>query len=119
MARPADLNSKRQRGFRILNKLWRASAATRIAKLMSELKVDKPYAETIIATHRSTAKKAGKYFTTYRVVDQREGKPCKPRLSSHDIYKAAVKKKDCLTPEAAKAVYMKEQQTKINLVKGL
>jgi hypothetical protein len=119
MARPADLNSKRQRGFRMLNRLWRATAATRIAKLMSELDVDRPYAETIIATHRRAAKKAGKYVTTYRVIDQREGKPCSPHLSSHDVYKAAVKKKDCLTPAAAKAVYMKQQQAKINLAKGL
>lgn len=121
MARPADLNSKRQRGFRILNSAvyGRAKAAIKIEKLMTTLPCDKPYAETIIATHRREGLKSGKYVTTYRVIDQREGKPCSPHLSSHVVFHAAIKKAHCLTPKAAKAAYMKEQRNKINLAKGL
>ena len=119
MARPADKNSKRQRGFRILNQYWNASPAIRLAKLMSELKVSKPYAETIIATHRREGLKTGAYVTVYKVMDKRNGKPCKPYMSSHPMVKGKVKKKDSLTIPKAKAAYVDQQHEKIDLVKGL
>jgi hypothetical protein len=119
MARPADPNSNRQRGFRLLNKYWRASRADKIDILMEQLGVSRRYAETIYASHRQEGKDQGKYVTTYRVLDQRDGKPCSPHLSSHVILKAAVKKSHYLSAESAKLAYLEEQQQKIDTVKSL
>ena len=119
MARPADPTSKRQRGFRILNKYWRASRADKIDLLMNELEVTRRYAETIYASHRQEGKDQGKYVTTYRVLDQRDGKPCSPHLSSHVVLRAAVKKTHHLTPDSAKLAYLEEQRQKINIVEAL
>lgn len=121
MSRPADDNSKRQRGFRLLNlvKTQRASPAKRLAMVMEELGVDKPYAQTIIATHKRHAQKEGKFITTYRINDKRNGKPCRPFLSKRGVYKVAVKKRDYLTPEAAKEAYINEQAKKINFAEAL
>lgn len=119
MARPADPNSKRQRGFRILNKYWRSSRADKIDILMKELEVSRRYAETIYASHRQEGKDQGKYITTYRILDQRDGKPCSPHLSSHVILRAAVKKSHHLTPDEAKLAYLEEQREKIIQVEAL
>jgi hypothetical protein len=119
MARLIDNNSKRQRGFRILNQIGAAAPSAKLQRLMSELKVDRPYAETIIATHRREGKKTGKYVTVFSVLDQRNGKPCSPYLSSHIVFKTKVKKSDALTASAAKAAYLVHQEAKINLVKEL
>lgn len=119
MARTADPNSKRQRGFRILNKYWRSTRAAKIDILMKELEVSRRYAETIYASHRQEGKDQGKYVTTYRVLDQRDGKPCSPHLSSHVILRAAVKKSHFLTPDSAKMAYLEEQRQKINAVEAL
>ena len=113
MARPADPNSKRQRGFRILNKYWRASRADKIEILMAELEVSRRYAETIYASHRQEGKDQGKYVTTYRVLDQRDGKPCSPHMSSHVILRAAVKKSHYLTADSAKQAYLEDQRKKM------
>jgi len=119
MARLVDKNSKRQRGFRILNKIGGAAAAVKLAKLMTDLKVDRPYAETILATHRREGKKTGKYVTVFSVLDQRNGKPCSPFLTSHVVFKTKLKKTDALTAAEAKAAYLVHQEAKINLVKEL
>lgn len=119
MARKADPNSKRQRGFKILNRMQRSSRANAIAKLMTELKVDKPYAETIYATHRKMGKDDGKYVTIYRVMDRKNGKPCAPYMSTKVIFKSKVKTGDWRSVGQAKAAYTLTQREKIKCVKAL
>jgi hypothetical protein len=121
MARTADTKSKRQTGFRLLNQITtqRMKPAKRLATVMAKLGVDKPYAETIIATHKRLAKADGRFINVYRVKDQKNGKPCKPYMSSHGVYKVAVKKSDFTSADAAKDAYIQEQASKINLVERL
>lgn len=115
MARPADINSKRQRGFRILNRITtqRASPANRLAIVMAGLGVDKPYAETIIATHKRQAKKENKFVTIYRVMDRKNGRECKPYISSHGVYTVALKGSDHLSKADAIKAYTHAQEIKI------
>lgn len=119
MARHADPTSKRQRGFKILDRTWRQSHGVVIEKLMKRLDVSRPYAETIYATHRREGLKTGKFVKTYAVVEQNNGKPCKPRIATKVLRKEVLSDEHHLTAGAAKIAYIEDQRKKINFVEAL
>lgn len=119
MARLVDKKSKRQRGFKMLDTMYRAKPAKRLASLMKRLDVDRPYAETIIATHRREGLKTGKYVMVYAIMDKLRGKSVKPYVSKHPIIKEAIADTDCLTVASAKRAYVANQQQKIKSAKEL
>jgi hypothetical protein len=119
MARHADPSSKRQRGFKILDRAYRQPRAVLIKSLMERLGVSRGYAETIYASHRREGKDDGKYITTYMVVEQYNGEPCPPRLTTILLRREVITEENHLTAEEAKVAYIEEQRNKINLVATL
>ena len=121
MARTADPNSNRQLAFQLLSRkyMMKTTPAKRLAKVMSVLGVDEPYAQSLIAAHKRLSMKDGTFVSVYRVKDRKNGKPCKPYMSRRGVYTVAVKKSDFITAADAKAAYINEQAKKINLVERL
>lgn len=119
MARHADPTSKRQRGFKILDRTWRQPRAVVIKTLMERLSVSRGYAETIYASHRREGKDDGKYITTYMVVEQYNGEPCPPRLTTVLLRREVITPEHHLSADEAKVAYIAEQRNKINLVETL
>jgi hypothetical protein len=119
MARHADPTSKRQRGFKMLDRAYRQPRNVLIYRLMERLNISRGYAETIFASHRSEGKKDGKFVTTFSVVEKYNGKPCAPRLATFLLRREVLTPEHHLTADDAKIAYIEEQRNKINLVAEL
>ena len=117
MARTPDINSVRQRAFKMLNGMRRLQRKTAMAKITAKFQLSKRYAETIYATHRQMGIDAGLYTTTYRVLDMYNGKPVLPYLSTHIVFKA--KKDDFLTMESAVDDYVYALAQKLDAAKSI
>ncbi len=116
MARTPDINSVRQRAFKMLDGMRRLQRKTAMAKITAKFQLSKRYAETIYATHRQMGIEAGLYTTTYRVLDVYNGKPVLPYLSTHIVFKP--KKADFLTMETAVDDYVYALKQKLAAVQN-
>jgi len=114
MARTPDLNSVRQRAFKMLDGMRTFKRKTAMAKITTKFKLGKRYAETIYATHRQMGIDAGLYTTTYRVLDVDNGKTILPYLSTHIVFKP--KKDDFLSMEDAVDDYVYVLKQKMDAV---
>lgn len=117
MARTPDLNSVRQRAFKMLDGMRTYKRKTAMAKITAKFALGKRYAETIYATHRQMGIDAGMYTTTFRVLDMYNGKPVLPYLSTHIVFKP--KKDDFLSMENAVDDYLYILKQKIDTVQAL
>ncbi len=115
--RIADKNSKRQQGYKILNKMKMKARSVCLDKLMDELEINKPYASTLYADHRKMMKDNGMYTTVYRILEKRTGTVIKPYVSKADVFKA--KKGDCTSLAQAKKAYIASQQASIKSARTL
>lgn len=117
MARTPDINSVRQRAFKMLDGMRHYRRSIAMAKITAKFELGKRYAETIYATHRQMGIDAGLYTTTYRVLDMYNGKPVLPYLSTHIVFKP--KKNDFLSMENAVDDYLYILKQKIDTVQAL
>lgn len=117
MARPENKNSKRQRGFRILNQMHRARRSVAIKRLETELNIGKAYAETLFAAHKKIGKEQGLYVTTYRIIDVNNGQRVDPYISTKEVRRP--KAADFLTAEDAIANYVDKQVSAIATANSL
>ncbi len=119
MARTPDANSVRQRAFVMLDGMrernWSRKVA--MAHITAKFKLGKRYAETIYATHRQMGIDAGLYTSTYQVLDNYNGKPVLPYLSTHIVFKP--KKDAFLTMEAAVDDYVYALAQKLQAAKNI
>ncbi len=117
MARLNDKNSKRQKGFKILNGMKRTSRAVCLQKLISNLEIGEAYASTIYAAHRKQCKDTGVYVPVYRILDVKDGKRVLPYVSTSHVFKP--KKRDHVTLAAARKAYIASNQESIKAARGL
>ncbi len=117
MARPANPNSKRQRGFTILDSMKGIKRAAAIIFLKENLGIGNRYAETIYASHRTLAKSNGSMQKAYSVQCLHAGKTVEPFMRVENTF--TLPEGTYETPTAAKDAYIKLLSAKLKSVEEL
>jgi len=111
MARPANKNSVRQQGFKILDSLTHVKREYAIETLKEMFGIGDSYSATIYASWRTLNKENGNIIKVYTVKDMKDGKPVKPFIRIQNVFNP--EPNACLNVDAAKALYKEKLNFKI------
>ena len=105
MGRIADKNSKRQRGFAIIQENDDVERADVITMLMRTLDISDAYAKTLFENFRRDKIKEGKFAVIYNIRDVKNGYSVDPYVSQKKIPKTDISDLSLTTIEKAVNAY--------------
>jgi len=115
--RPANKDSKRQRGMKYLDEYSNTKREFIIPAMMKKFDIGKNYAETIHATWRTQNKETGELIVIYTVKDLKRGKPVTPYIKKEFVVET--NSSQTQTVEGAKLQYIARQQENATIVNNL
>ena len=117
MARTANVNSTRQKAFKMLDGSLDKERNVAVALLEKKFSIGNSYAATLYQDHRKQTIDAGNMTEVFVVRDTKDGKDITPHVTSHHV--ATPGKDASKTVAEAKKAYTANLREKIAAVKSI